>query len=162
MEHIAAIFNSINHNGFAVGIIVFIIIAGIYLLKRGYLSINKGSIKLGAGDLERRIIQRQTTFVHGQIDSIGNKLCLDHSDFDRYKTLWICKCVEIEWIRSIHYNHVEDSDGYKDDRFIAIRDIVQKKASNPYFFSTGFEDIIKKHVDEVVKQLVKIRRRGEI
>lgn len=138
----------------------FIILLGVILVQKGILSFQGKGVTLGVQDRERIILQRQTTYIHTQIDAIANKLNKAHPNFDKYRTYWICKCVEIEMIRSIHYNHIEETDGYIQDRITQVLAIVQKKAEEDFFFSKEFEDFIRDIIQTWVRALVVIRRRG--
>lgn len=160
MEHIANIISALNNNTFALIVVLLFVVSIWYGTKRGVISFKGKGLEFGIQDRERRILQRQTTYVHAQMDSIANLLNKQHPDFEKYHTFWVCKCVEIEWIRSIHYNHIEDTDGYREDRYEAIKAIVQKKAEKDYFFSPEFEDFLKQHVDTTVKKLTRIRKNG--
>lgn len=139
-------------------IIIFFI--GIILVKKGILSFQGKGVSLGIQNKERVILQRQTTYIHTQVDAIANKLNKQHPTFDKYRTFYICKCIEIEMIRSIHYNHIEDSDGYIDDRFVQLLAIIQKKAEDDFFFTKEFEMFLRDIIQGWVRQLVRIRQKG--
>lgn len=156
MEWLATILTSGNALVILCFLTLFVVI-GVVLLKKGILSFSSKNLQLGIQNKERQVLQRQTTYVHTQIDAIANRLIIEHPEFDKYHTNWICKCVEIEWIRAIHYNHIESTKSYIDDRFIQVRAIVQKKATNQYFFSKEFEDFLRQHIEATVEYLTKVR-----
>lgn len=138
--------------------LAFVILLGVILVKSGILSFRGKGLVIGVESKERSILQRQTTYVHTQIDAIASRILHDHPEFDKYHTYWVCKCVEIEWIRAIHYNSIHNTDGYIDDRLTQIRAIVQKKSENDFFFSKEFDEFLKEHVKETVIKLENIRR----
>ena len=88
---------------------------------------------------------------------LKNILLKQHPDFEEYKTKWICKCVELEWVRAIQYNHIENTEEYIDDRFETILAIIRKKVDNDYFFTEDFEQFLLQHCRQVIKKFVEIR-----
>lgn len=147
-------------NGVVILVIVLLFASFLmFLAKKGIISFEGKGLKIGDIQYNERIVlQRQTTFVHAQLDAIANRLNIEHPEYDKYKTRWICKCAELEWIRAIQYNNITDTDGYKDDRLTALLALVQKKVDNEYFFGKEFEQFLRNHVDVVVRKLVQIRK----
>lgn len=150
--------STLGTNVYALIFVLIVIGIGVLLIKKGVLHIQTKHVKIGQEqEKERDVIRRQTTFIHSQIDAVAAIINKLHPEFDDYRTMYICKCAEIELIRRIHYNHIKDSDGYKDDVFVALLALVQKKADADWFYSKDFEGFLKEFVDKIVKKLVEIR-----
>ena len=150
--------STLGTNIYVLIFVLIVIVIGVILIKKGVLNIQTKHVKIGQEhEKERDVIRRQTTFVHSQIDAVAAIINKLHPEFDDYRTMYICKCAEIELIRRIHYNHIQDNDGYKDDVFTALLALVQKKADADWFYSRDFEGFLKEFVDKIVKKLVEIR-----
>lgn len=128
------------------------------MIFKGKISFKGHGLKIGADETERTILRRQTNYIEHEMDSMASTLLKQHPDFDTWRTKYIVEKVYDEYIRAIHWNHINDSDSYVDDIYGTVLAIIRKRAEKDWFWSTDFENFLKEHTSKMITKLVKIRK----
>lgn len=144
-------------NGIAVLIfLVFVIFVGIFLIKSGYLKVDKKEVIIGYQDRERNIIKQQQDYVWLHLQDAEANLPKPDG-YDKNLGQMIIMAVYIEYVSWISFNHLTRSDAYisvKQSKLIAL---INRYTIKEEFKTEDFIDLIKRDTKETIYQLIKIR-----
>ena len=164
-EAISSVLNGANALQTIVSMILLCLIV-VMMIKTGMIRIRTTHIQVGKGrsvsETERAIIREQCDFTHTYLMGLLGKIqevCPD-------KTLlydgWFTKCIlEVaydEFVRWITFNHITDDEAYVSSKQSKICALIYSYSVRPEFKKPEFQERMKKWVQEIIKELVRIRR----
>lgn len=146
-------------------IIILIIVVAI-LIKVFKIKIKTDHFQIGGEKVdayyERKIVQEQGDFVRTFLNGLIGKItdvCPDHKlVHDGWMTKCILEYVYDEFLDWIHHNHIADNDAYISVKQSKICALVYSFPVRKEFKTPEFEARVKRWVEEVIKELVRIRK----
>lgn len=149
-------------NGYGLLLIVVIAAVGIYLIKKGKLSINTKHVNLGVKDIrsqEAQIRETQWDFVVTYCEGAMAHLPQEVRGTEKAKYI-ISKVADI-YERALIVNHIRRDQAYKNLKMEMIISAVQKRTDMEYFKSDEFYAYAKSFNDRMIDKLVDIREMYE-
>lgn len=145
-------------NGYGLLLIVIIAAVGIYLIKKGKLSINTKHVALGVKEIreqEAYIRQMQWEFITSYIDATRAKLPEDVRNTDKCKYILKCCCDIYE--SAVCINNIKKDETYKNLKFDLLISAVLKRTDKEWFKSEEFYALARSVNDRLIDKLVEIR-----
>ena len=133
-------------------IIIIMLIVGI---KKGWIRVNSSKVQIGNDSNTHQKITAQWEYVHSKIESIKFPAELM---LNEYRTKYVLSRIEDEFQKIIIYNNI-----VSDKEYIALKqDIIYSKCmkytENEFFRTEDFKEFVYNFVEEVLKELVNIKR----
>lgn len=140
------------------GAVLILVLLIIFLVKRGYISLDLKGVKVGIAENERKIMRYQmeycslicTTFMFQQPNL--------PTDADKYRIRWINELLYDEMIKWIAYNHISDDRFYVSNKQEIIWAIIVAHTDTAFFHSDGLKKAVCDEVENIIKHLVEIRK----
>lgn len=145
-------------NGYGLLLVAVIAVVGIYLIKKGKLSINTKHVNLGVKEIreqEAYIRQMQWEFITSYIDGTRAKLPEEVRNTDKCK--YILKCVCDIYESAVCINNIRKDQAYKDLKFDLLVSSVLKRTDKDWFKSEEFYALARSVNDRLIDKLVDIR-----
>lgn len=136
---------------------LIVLLTVILLIKKGLISVNTKTVKVGTSESERAIIRQQIEWVHLHCDSLEKSL--PHpQNYDIWRGKYILERMYDEIVDWITFNHICTSEGYisiKQERIWAtIQSLVRKNE----FSTPEFKEFIYNDTEYIIRRLVHIRQ----
>ena len=142
--------------------VVIILIVGAICIRSGLISINKGGVRIGSDEKELTIVRNQTQWAYLFVMSLKGKLVEQEDPNEEYKPNWFLEAVlervfdkVVEWIT---YNHVNEKKSYIEIKQSEIKCLVYSLPIQSEFKTPEFECRMNSWVEEVILNLVAIRK----
>lgn len=130
------------------------------LLKKGLISVDTGTVKIGkTRDQERRIISSQIDFLTLHFSALSSKMKIKMPDVNKYHTAYVCEKLLDEAIKRCCVNHITNDDVYIEGLAQTFLDIIRKRAAKEMFWEKAFEDFVYDEARFIVTKLLSIRAR---
>lgn len=162
-EALSNILTSTNALQTIIGVILICLIV-VVMIKSGVIRIKTKHLQVGrvrsASDTERAIIREQCDFTHVYLQGLISKIQQVTPDllYNGYFTKYILEVVYDEFVRWITFNHVEDSEGYISTKQQKICSLVYSMGVRTEFKTPEFNKRMRNWVEEIIRELVRIRR----
>lgn len=138
--------------------LIFLIILGTILTKKGFIYISTDKFHVGADYKEREIIRAQCEWSHTYIMGLYSKINPTESKYHGYFTRYILECMCSEVVNWITFNHIRTDPEYLMTKQSIIRHMLYSMNDvDEEFKSKEFSDQMNEWVKEVVTTLVRIR-----
>lgn len=140
---------------------VIVLVAGIfgllfYMVKKGMLSFKGKGVTVGLSEQgTRNLIQSQFEFAEAKCESMILRL---PKDLDEWRTKFIMGKVEDVVQRSIVFNNLRDTEDYIRGKQELIYNVVLKYVEKDYFLTEDFRTMVFKFVDDLYKDLFRMKR----
>lgn len=138
------------------------VVAFAVLVKMNLIDIDTNHVKIGMSDSdkERRIITEQLDWAESYIAGLESKIRMVTPDlkYGGYFTKFILAEVTREVSRWIKLNHIDDSEGYIHSKQMKIASLVYAQNVQAPFLDPEFKSRMDRWVEEVIRELIKIRR----
>lgn len=151
-----AITNLINgSNGIAVLLFTLVVIGiAVILLKKGLISINTKSIKIGASESTRHLLQSQIELVNARFAEAEANL---PSHLDVYRTKFvICRAIDV-LERAVIFNNMSTDEVYITAKCSSVYATVLQLTDDEYFRTPEFRDFCYKLVADLIRDLVRMK-----
>ena len=140
-----------------VGLIVFVILALLLAIKKGWIRFDGKGLDIGYSEVERKIIRSQMQYMHSEVDALEAGFPKD-LNLDHFRTKYILSKVKDCFEEMIIYNHITDDEEYISIKQTEIHNLVVKLAENEYFHTDDFKKFSYEFIEKVIKKFVKIRK----
>lgn len=144
-------------SGNAIYLLIFaliVIIIACILLKTGKLSINTKSIKIGASESTRHLLQAQLEYVRARFLETETVI---PEGLDNYRTKWVISEACDIMSKAIVFNSMTTSDTYIESKAASIYACIISKTDNQYFRTNEFKEFVYKLVKDIIVNLVKMK-----
>lgn len=146
-----------------VGVLVIVAIISL-MIKTGMIRIKTKHVEVGvrrsASDTERAIIREQCDFTHIYLMGLISKIKKITPDllYDGYFTKYILEVAYDEFVKWITFNHIEDSEEYISTKQQKMCSLIYSMGVRDEFKTSEFQQRMSNWVEEIIKELVRIRR----
>lgn len=144
-------------SGNAIYLLIFaliVLLLAIILLKKGLISVNTKSIKIGASESTRHLLQSQIELVNARFAEAEANL---PSHLDNYRTKFvICRAIDV-LERACVFNNMDDSEIYVTAKCSAVFATVLQLTDDPYFRTPEFRDFCYRLVADLIRDLVRMK-----
>lgn len=147
-------------------IIIFLLIFTILFIisvKKRFISINKGGVRIGSDERELTIVRNQTQWAHLFLLSLKGKLITmeDPIREDYFADLVLEKIYDkvVEWIT---YNHINDKKTYIEIKQSEVKCIVYALPIQEQYKTPEFETRMNEWTKEIIMNLINIRKEYSI
>ena len=146
-----------------VGVLVIVAIISL-MIKTGMIRIKTKHVEVGvrrsASDTERAIIREQCDFTHIYLMGLISKIKKITPDllYEGYFTKYILEVAYDEFVKWITFNHIEDSEEYISTKQQKICSLIYSMGVRDEFKTPEFQQRMSNWVEEIIKELVRIRR----
>ena len=137
------------------GVVVFVVVAVLFAIKKGWISFKGKGLDVGYSEIERKIIRQQMQLMHSEVDALVQVL---PKDLEHYRTKYVLSKVKDCFEEMIIYNHITDDDEYIGLKQIEICNMVLKLTDHEYFRTPEFKEFAYKFIADVIKRFVRIRK----
>ena len=162
-EAISNVLTSANALQTIISIILVLLIL-VVMIKTGMIRIRTKHVQVGrprsASDTERTIIREQCDFTHVYLMGLMSKIKQVTPDllYDGYFTKYILEVAYDEFVRWITFNHIEDSEEYVSTKQRKSCSLVYSMGVRDEFKTAEFNRRMCNWVEEIIRELVRIRR----
>jgi len=149
-------------------LIVFLVLVllGILLVRTGILNIRTKHVSIGTESkeqyYERKIIQEQCDFTHTYLMGLIGKITLACPDHTLLYGGWFTRCIledaYDEFVKWITFNHITNDESYISTKQKKICALVYTYAVRPEFKTHEFQERMNRWVEEIIIELVRIRK----
>lgn len=140
----------------AVALVIGILGLLFYMVKKGMLSFKGKGVQVGLSESDtRNLIQAQLDYANAKCEGMISKL---PKDLDPYRTKYIIARVEDVIERAIIFNNMTEDEPYIRAKQELVYQTVMKRVDNPYFMSDDFRAMVYKFVDDLFRELVRMKR----
>ncbi len=164
-EAISNVLTSANALQTIISIILVLLII-VVMIKTGMIRIRTKHVQVGNGiissDIERKIIHEQCKFTRIYLSGLIGKItevCPDHTLMHEG---WFTKCILsdaydefVEWITQ---NHISTDKAYVSTKQNTICALIYSYPVRPEFKTAEFQTRMKNWVEEIIRELVRIRK----
>ena len=146
-----------------VGVLVIVAIISL-MIKTGMIRIKTKHVEVGvrrsASDTKRAIIREQCDFTHIYLMGLISKIKKITPDllYEGYFTKYILEVAYDEFVKWITFNHIEDSEEYISTKQQKICSLIYSMGVRDEFKTPEFQQRMSNWVEEIIKELVRIRR----
>lgn len=144
--------------------VILICLMVVIMIKTGMIRIRTKHVQVGhvrsASDAERTIIREQCDFTHVYLQGLVSKIqqVTPNLLYNGYFTRYILEVVYDEFIRWITFNHIEETEEYISTKQRKICSLVYSMGVRDEFKTPEFNKRMCNWVEEVIRELVRIRR----
>lgn len=164
-ESISNILTSPNALQTIVSIILILLIV-VVMIKTGMIRIRTKHVQVGnariSSDTERKIIQEQCEFTRAYLNGLIGKIteaCPDHKlMYDGWFTRCILSDAYDEFVKWITQNHISDNKAYVSTKQNKICALIYSYPVRSVFKTPEFQTRMKNWVEEIIRELVRIRK----
>ena len=162
-ESISKVLTGQNAIQTIIGILIIVAIIAL-MIKTGMIRIKTEHVQVGlsrsASETERAIIREQCDFTHIYLMGLISKIKKVTPDllYDGYFTKYILEVAYDEFVKWITFNHIEDSKEYITTKQRKICSLVYSMSVRDEFKTKEFQERMCRWVEEIIKELVRIRR----
>ena len=153
--------NVLNGNN-AIPVLVFAVLIFValgILGKKGIISINKGGVRIGSDEKELTIVRNQSQWAYLYIMSLKGKLIkLESPKREDFFADYVLERVYDKVVEWITYNHVSANNSYIEIKQSEIKCIVYSLPIQEEFKTPEFETRMNGWVNEIILNLIKIRK----
>lgn len=146
-------------NGWGILLLLIVLVAVYFLVKKGGLRIHTDKIDLGKQNIreqELMVVRSQWEYVHSSCEAISSKIPEQFRYTDKCKH--IIDRVEDLFQRIIVFNHIRNDKEYKALKYDMVMNEVLKRTCDPYFQSKEFAELCKDFSDGIIDRIYKIRQ----
>lgn len=143
----------------AVAILVFLgicIIAGIVLVKSGFVRVHTKALSIGAADTERNIIRQQLEYVALHLKGIEGSLRKPEG-YNEYLGKYILEKVYDEYVDWITFNHISKAAPYIEVKQNILVDLIGSLTVKEEFKTDEFVEFIRNDTKKMILDLIQIR-----
>ena len=146
--------------------VILLIIVLVLVMKLLKVKVNTSHIQIGGESAEswteRKILQEQSDFAHEYLMGLTGKITALAPDgklqYDGWFTRCILEDVYDEVVRWITYNHIVDNEAYISTKQNKICALIYKYNILPPYRTPEFQERVKRWVQELILELVRIRK----
>ena len=126
--------------------------------KLGIISIKTEHLKIGqASDNEREIVKRQLAFIEGAINMFESKIPR-YDGYNEWRAKTVLALIFKECVSWVLFNHIKDTPMYVGLKQTMIWNIILSNCPNELHRSDEFKELVFKHIEESIKDLIRIRK----
>lgn len=136
------------------GVLILLII---FLIKKGYISLDLKGIKVGVAENERRIMRQQMEYCSLICTTFINQQKLP-PECDEFHVKWVNELLFDEMVKWVCYNHITDDRFYIENKQEIIWAIIVSNTEKDFFHSDQLKKAVTDEVERIIKHLVEIRK----
>lgn len=127
-----------------------------YMVKKGMLSFKGKGVTVGLTEADtRNLIQAQLDYANAKCEGMISKL---PKDLDTYRTKYVIARVEDVIEKAIIFNNMVEDEPYIRAKQELVYQTIMKRVDNSYFMTDDFKAMVYKFVDDLFKELVRMKR----
>ena len=142
--------------------VIIIILLLIIMIKTGMIRIKTANVHVGLSDTarERTIIREQCDWVRSYLYGLEGRIASEgiYLIFDGYMLKYAIEKMYAEIVKWITFNNIEYSERYIKVKQDKLLNVVHSIAKQDYFFEDKFIEDMRKCTQEIIKQLIEIRK----
>lgn len=136
--------------------IIIIILILLFAAKKGLISFKGKGVTVGLTEADtRNLIQAQLDYMKAKCEGVISKL---PKELDQYRTKYIIARVEDVLEHAIIFNNMTEDEPYVRAKQELVYQTIMKRVDNPYFLTDEFRAFVYKFVDDLFKELVRMKR----
>lgn len=136
--------------------IIIIILILLFAAKKGLISFKGAGVTVGLTEADtRNLIQAQLDYANAKCEGMISKL---PKELDQYRTKYIIARVEDVIEKAIIFNNMVEDEPYIRAKQELVYQTIMKRVDNPYFMTDDFRAMVYKFVDDLFKELVRMKR----
>lgn len=138
-------------------LVIALIAVVILAIRKGWFSFSKSNgLQIGLSELDtRNLILSQIEYMKAKCEGVIIKL---PKDLDPFRTKYVIARIEDILEHAIIFNNISDDEYYIRAKQELVYQNVMKRVSNEYFMTDEFKDFVYKFVDELFRELVRMKR----
>lgn len=144
------------------GTVLVIVLVGLVAVKLNLLDVNTKHVRLGMSDSdrERAVLREQLDWVDVYLQGLEGKVraMTPEMKFGGFFTKHILDLVYKEIVKWITFNHISADEAYIRTKQQKLISLVYAQEVKSEFLTTEFKARMERWVEEIIKQLVEIRR----
>lgn len=139
--------------------VLIIVLIGILVVKKGFVSVQTDKIKVGARDSEQRVMREQVAYAHIVCMSAAQNVLKNEAfaDIDPTHIDLIMEKVYDEFVEWIMFNHISTDDMYVRHKIAKVQNIIETLVPAKVEFG-NVDGYIKDAVTDFITELVAIRK----
>lgn len=149
---------SLSENKLIIGLIIGLIILAIFLIKKGWFRLNTGSVTIGES-VSRELIRNQFEYAMSSCEAQYSKI-RPYCRSDEEAKYLISRVNDV-FQSSIVYNYMSENESYVKAKQALVLNAIQKRTSEKYFFSDEFRACSNRFVENLIRDLVRMKRIGK-
>lgn len=143
-------------NVFTMIVVLSVIAVAILAIKKGWFKFKGKGVQIGLSELDtRNLILSQIEYMKAKCEGTITKL---PKDLDQYRTKYVIARIEDILEHAIIFNNISDDEYYIRAKQELVYQNVMKRVENQYFMTDEFKDFVYKFVDELFRELVRMKR----
>lgn len=137
--------------------LLILVVLTIFLVKKGYISLDLKGVKVGIAENERKIMRYQMEYCSLICTTFIDQQALP-PEIDPYHVKWVNELLYDEMIKWIAYNHISDDRFYITNKQEIIWAIIVAHTEKDFFHSEELKKAVCDEVENIIKHLVEIRK----
>lgn len=150
--------SSLGQNKAVLILLSGIILVAIFLIKKGWFRLSTSSVTIGE-NVSRDLLRNQWEYAASSCEAQYSKIRPYCKSNEEAKYL-ISKVNDI-FQSAIVYNYMTESENYVKAKQALVLNAIQKRTSNEHFFSDDFKACCNKFVENLIRDLVRMKRIGK-
>lgn len=150
--------NSLAQNKAVLILLTGIIILAVFLIKKGWFRLSTNSVTIGES-VSRDLLRNQWEYAASSCEAQYSKV-RPYCDNDAEAKYLISKVNDI-FQSAIVYNYMTESESYVKAKQSLVLNAIQKRTSNEHFFSDDFKACCNRFVENLIRDLVRMKRIGK-
>lgn len=135
-----------------------IILVAVFLIKKGWFRLSTNSVTIGES-VSRDLLRNQWEYAASSCEAQYSKI-RPYCGSDAEAKYLISKVNDI-FQSAIVYNYMTESESYVKAKQSLVLNAIQKRSSNEHFFSDDFKACCNRFVENLIRDLVRMKRIGK-
>lgn len=154
-------FASMNANAMIVvlaiiTLVIALIAVVILAIKKGWIRVKGKEVQIGLSELDtRNLILSQIEYMKAKCEGVITRL---PKDLNPYRTKYVIARIEDILEHAIIFNNISDDEFYVRAKQELVYQNVMKRVENEYFMTDEFKDFVYKFVDELFRELIRMKK----
>jgi len=142
-------------------LLILVLIVSV-MIKTGMLKIRTKHVNIGMSesDRERTIVREQINWTHKYLEGLQGKIRAMTPEmlYGGFFTKYILEIIFDEIVNWITFNHIEDTERYISIKQKIISSLIYAQNIQSQFKTREFKERVDRWVEEVIKELINIRK----
>lgn len=145
------------NNKWVIVLVIALVVVAIFLVKKGWFRISTKSITIGE-HVSRDLLRNQWEYASSSCEAQFTKI-REYCKSDE-EAMYIISKVNDVFQSMIVYNNMTESENYVKSKQVLVLNKIQGLTSNEHFFSEDFKECCNKFVENLIKDLVRMKKVG--
>lgn len=137
-------------------IIGLVILVFFILVKTGKFNLNVKGVQIGEDQNTRNLIRNMWEYSDAACEAQFSKI-RNYCMSDEHAKYLICRVQDVLQ-KAIVYNYMEESESYVRAKQAMVLNTIQKRVTDPHFFTPEFKSCCDRFVENLIRDLVRMKR----